>query len=113
MRAIARLSEIQIDMVKQCIQHLLAFGIVQVFDLFQFTNLYIAGKNLVTAICAEAAFWNEVANQDSVEQVLLQNEVNYSLEECRDLIRKGLQKGMLVRLHRYVLIDKADTDNKK
>lgn len=61
-KAIARASEIQIDLVKQCLQHLVMFGIVQVFDLFQFTNRYIAGKNLSTAICAETAFWNEVAN---------------------------------------------------
>lgn len=61
-RAIARLCDIQIDLVKQCIQHLLMFGIVEVFDLFQFSNRYIAGKNLSSAICAESAFWSEVAN---------------------------------------------------
>jgi len=61
-KAISRMTEIQIDLVKQCIQHLVMFGIVVVFDLFQFTNRYIAGKNLSTAVCPEAAFWSEVAN---------------------------------------------------
>ena len=33
-KAISRLSEIHIDLVKQCVQNLLMFGVVQVFDLF-------------------------------------------------------------------------------
>jgi hypothetical protein len=33
-KAISRMSDIQIDLVKQCIQHLLYFDLVQVFDLF-------------------------------------------------------------------------------
>lgn len=43
-----------------------------------------------TAIGTEVAFWNEVVNQQSVEQMYINMEVAYSADECRDLIRKGL-----------------------
>jgi Nitrogen permease regulator 2 len=59
--------------VKQCIQHLRHFGIVEVFDLFQFTNRYIAGENLPhhKGNKQEVAVWTAIANAESVQDVIL------------------------------------------
>ena len=85
---------------------------VEVFDLFQFTNRYIAGPNLAHNEQLEGKFWHEVANSDSVQSVLLQTTMGHSFDpdQIRSLIQKGISEGMLRRLHRYVRVIKQGSE---
>jgi len=45
-KAISKVANIDIDICKMTVQHLLFFKIVKLHDLFQFTNRYTSGTNL-------------------------------------------------------------------
>ena len=79
---------------------------MQVFDLFQFSNRYVAGPNLAHSKQSEVAFWYEVAQSDCVKNVILSTVEGQKMkfDECRDKIFKGISLGMLKRLHKHVIV---------
>ena len=77
------------------------------FCLFQFTNVYVPGPNLVhSQQNANAPFWNEVSSAKNVQEVILKTEQGslMDFDDCRKLIQKGLALGMLARLHLHILV---------
>lgn len=56
-RAISQATNIDVEICKMAVQHLVFFKLVTLHDLFQFTNKYVAGPNLINNQSYEVGFW--------------------------------------------------------
>lgn len=133
---IATEADVEVSLVKACIQNMIYYGIVKLIPIFQYSNSYLPTQRLVEL------YENEELQDECIQSVarvsnapeLLPNfhsifrmfcSMNYGIT-VRDLclqfnpnalnidekllIRFGLLKGLIRRIHRYpVLIDEGET----
>lgn len=133
---IATEADVEVSLVKACIQNMIYYGIVKLIPIFQYSNSYLPTQRLVEL------YENEELQEECIQSVarvsnapeLLPNfhsifrmfcSMNYGIT-VRDLclqfnpsalnidekllIRFGLLKGLIRRIHRYpVLIDEGES----
>lgn len=133
---IATEADVEVSLVKACIQNLIYYGIVKLIPIFQYSNSYLPTQRLVEL------YQNEDLKRDCIRYVarlstssdnlpsyrsifkmycsmnygitirdlcLQFNPSNLNIDEKR-LIRFGLMEGLIRRIHRYpVLIEGSET----
>lgn len=132
---IATEADVEVSLVKACIQNMIYYGIVKLIPIFQYSNSYLPTQKLVEL------HENEQLRKDCIKYVaripsvpemmpnfrsifrmfctmnygitirdlcLQFNPINLNIDEKR-LIRFGLMKGLIRRIHKYpVLIEDGD-----
>lgn len=135
---IAAEADVEVSLVKACIQNMMYYGIVKLIPLFQYSNSYLPTRSLVEL------HENETLRQDCIEYVakttnppellpsfksifrifcsmnygitvrdlcLQFNLSNLNIDERR-LVRFGLMKGLIRRIHRYpVHVDDVESND--
>ncbi|WFD36020.1 hypothetical protein MCUN1_002891 [Malassezia cuniculi] len=132
-RRIAKLADADLELTRQCIQHLLYYSFAVVIDIFQYSNMY-ALRPQMAVMCDDVKMGLECAEYVSVPghpvpaiptlmrmySMLRQGRlVSDWIEElgqiahgvdARRLITFGIIKGFLRRIHRYPILVPADAD---
>lgn len=129
---IATEADVEVSLVKACIQNMIYYGIVKLIPIFQYSNSYLPTQRLVELyddeeLCHDCIMYvarvqGNVENLPSFRSIfrmfcsmnygitvrdlcLQYNPSNLNIDE-KKLIRFGLMKGLIRRIHRYpVLID--------
>jgi len=129
---IATEADVEVSLVKACVQNLIYYGIVKLIPIFQYSNSYLPTQKLVElyeneelredCIRSVARFFSPVDKQPSFKSIfrmfcsmnygitirdlcLQFNPSSLNIDE-KQLIRFGLMKGLIRRIHRYpVLIE--------
>lgn len=129
---IATEADVEVSLVKACIQNMIYYGIVKLIPIFQYSNSYLPTQRLVELHeneqlrkeCIEYVSKNSnvLANFRTVFKIFCS--MNYGISvrdlclqfdpniEEKKLIRYGLMKGLIRRIHRYpVLVDESNESN--
>ncbi|WFC98461.1 Nitrogen permease regulator 2 [Malassezia yamatoensis] len=132
-KRIAQLSDTDISLVKQCIEHLLYYSYAILIDIFQFSNMYAIRPQVARAlddvsIGSECAAYVTLPNQSSLSAPELwrmytklgpgrtlsdwAEEIGESLQQVdiRRFVTFGIIKGFLRRIHRYPMLVHASED---
>lgn len=135
---IATEADVEVSLVKACIQNMIYYGIVKLIPIFQYSNSYLPTQRLVELYEDEQLRQECIKNVArvtgapemlpdfrsifrifcsmnygiTVRDLCLQiNPSNLNIDE-KKLIRFGLMKGLIRRVHRYpVLVDRESSNN--
>lgn len=130
---IACLSEVNISLVKECIQHLVAYGFLKLISIFQYCNVYVAMPEI------QCLLTNCQLSRECLQYVNLQGAENYpgindvfrlycgleagqtvkdmcTINDPRNenvderlLIQYGLMRGLIRHLQKYPVLVEPDT----
>lgn len=131
---IATEADVEVSLVKACIQNMIYYGIVKLIPIFQYSNCYLPTQSLVSLFknedimneCIKAVCRNNISAHSvqesypkpktvfrifcsmnygvTVRDLCLQyNPQNQNIDE-KKLIRFGLMKGYIRRVHRYPVL---------
>jgi len=124
---ISQISGVEIEIVKQCIQHLLYYNCVSLLDIFQYSNVYVCKRSFtefatnsrkIKACANYVRLSNEIPSISQHRIVFLFSMLKYDVTlkkwveennvtslnvDTRKFITFGLLNGIISRVHKYPL----------
>eukprot|EP00842_Homolaphlyctis_polyrhiza_P004667 jgi/Hompol1/5200/HPOL_004228-RA len=134
-RRIGELADVNTELVRHAVQHLLHYGCVRMVDIFQFSNIYNVTCNLSALLATQHAqldcvdFVRKPTANPSFGAVfqlycalkggmklsdwIQENSLGVAMIDIRRFIVYGLLKGYIYRIHRYPILLQPLEDTKQ
>lgn len=135
---IAAEADVEVSLVKACIQNMIYYGIVTLISIFQYSNFYVPTHRLVELNenlslqqeCVKFVTKHSGTKQDpsfrsiykmycnmnygiTVRDLCLQYNPNSLNIDEKKLVRFGLMKGIIRRVHKYPVVEDNEHDGNK
>lgn len=127
---IATEADVEVSLVKACVQNMIYYGFVKLIPIFQYSNCYLPTQKLVELYsdegirqeCIEAVRRSKIPSEEApkfktifrifcsmnygitVRDLCLQYNLHTHNIDEKELIRFGLLKGLVRRVHRYPIL---------